>query len=428
LKCSQKRRQAETVIMKKKILRRTRSHPGAVLALAAICASPWLSGCHSDDKVRADSAANAAPVAVVKAERKDISSTLEIASEFQPFQEINVYAKVSGYIRKLHVDWGSHVKQGQLLAELEIPELEQQVQQDRAAAQRSSHDLSRAREEVTRAESAYTVAHLMYQRLADVQKTQPNLVAQQEVDEALGKDQEASAGVSAAKASLAAAEQAVIGAKAALAKDEALYAYSHITAPFEGVVTEISAYTGALLPAGTSSNKGDQSLCRLSQNNMLRLVIPLPERAVGDVQVGQTVAVQVSGANRTFDGKIVRFSDQIDRDTRTMHTEVDVPNPKYELVPGMYASVRIPLHTVKNALTVPVQAVQPSGEDRGTLLVVNEARKIEKRDVRLGLETSTDAEILSGLRENELVVFGTQSQFKAGQSVSPKLIEPSKAD
>lgn len=401
----------------------------ARVGLAGVCLATILfSGCHSEDGVRADSQANAPHVAVVKATRKDIASTLEIASEFQPFQEINVYAKVSGYIRKLHVDWGSHVKQGQMLADLEIPELEEQVQQDEASVQRSAHDLARAHEEVNRAESSYTVAHLSYQRLADVQKTQPNLVAQQEVDEAQGKDREASAGVSASKASLAASEQAVVAAKAALAKDKTMYSYSHITAPFEGVVTEMSAYTGALLPAGTSSNKGDQALCRLSQNNLLRLVIPLPERAVGDVRVGQTVAVQVSAVNKTFDGKIVRFSDQIDRDTRTMHTEVDVPNPKYELVPGMYASVKVPLHTVQKALTVPVQAIQPTAEDHGTVLVVNSSNKIEKRDVTLGLQTATDAEILAGLQDHDLVVFGTQSQFKPGQLVAPKQVEASKAE
>lgn len=396
--------------------------------LSAGLALVLLSGCRSGDKVRADSQANAPHVAVVKASRKDLTSTLEIASEFQPFQEINVYAKVSGYIRQLHIDWGTHVKKGQLLAELEIPELEQQVQQDRASAQKSQHDLSRAHEEVSRAESAYTVAHLTYQRLADVQKTQPNLVAQQEVDEAQGKDLEASANVSAAKASLAAAEQAVVGARAALAKDETMFGYARITAPFDGVVTELSAYTGALLPAGTSSNKGDQALCRLSQNDMLRLVIPLPERAVADVHLGETVAVEVSGVNRTFDGKIVRFSDQIDRDTRTMRTEVDVPNPKYTLVPGMYASARIPLHTVQNALTVPIQAVQISGEDRGTVLLVNSSNKIEKREVTLGLQTATEAEVVAGLQPNDTVIFGTQSQFKSGQLVSPKLVDASKAE
>ena len=310
--------------------------------------------------------------------RGNIADNLEIASEFQPFQEVDVYAKVSGYIRKLNVDWGTHVRQGQVLAELEIPELQQQIQQDDASVRRSEQDLARAHEELNRAESAYTVAHLTYTRLADVQKSRPELVAQQEIDEAQGKDLEASAGVSSEKDALAAAEQGLQVAKAALGKDQALFDYSRMTAPFDGVVTQIYAYTGALLPAGTSStNKGDSALCRLSQNNLLRLVIPVPERAVTDIKDGETVQVSVSGINRTFEGKIVRFSDQIDMNTRTMHTEVDVPNPNYELVPGMYASVKMPLQSVSNVLTIPVQAVQATGPGKGTVLVVGPATKLK---------------------------------------------------
>ena len=223
---------------------------------------------------------------------------------------------------------------------------------------------------------------------------------------------------------MAGSEQELLGAKASLEKDKAMYGYARISAPFNGVVTEMDAYTGALLPAGTSSNKGDQALCRLSQNDLLRLVIPLPERAVGDVHLGETVAVHVSTNDKTFDGKIVRFSDQIDTQTRTMHTEIDVPNPRYELVPGMYATVRVPLHTALNVLTVPLQAVQSSGEDRGSVIVVNGSNRIERRDVHLGLESASDAEILSGLTENELVVFGEQSQFKPGELVVPQITQP----
>jgi RND family efflux transporter MFP subunit len=223
---------------------------------------------------------------------------------------------------------------------------------------------------------------------------------------------------------VAGAEQALQESKAALEKDKAMFAYANITAPFTGVVTEIDAYTGALLPAGTSSNKGDQSLCRLSQNDLLRLVIPVPERAVPDVHAGDTVAVRVSTTNQTFDGKIVRFSDQIDTDTRTMHTEIDVPNPTYALVAGMYATVLIPLHGVQNVLTVPVQAVQTSGEDRGTVLMVNADNKIEKRDVTLGLQTATDDEIIGGLKEGEMVVYGEQSQYVPGELVTPSIVEP----
>lgn len=393
-----------------------------VLTLAALAA-----GC-GGGKTHANDAANAPTAAVVKVERRDIASNLEIASEFLPYQEIDVYAKVSGFIQKLYVDWGTHVRQGQLMAVLEIPELEEQLRLDEAAVRRSEHDLARSKEELTRAESAYTVAHLTYTRLAGVQKTQPELVAQEEIDVAQGKDLEANAGVSAAKDARSAAEQALLVAKAALDRDRALFAYARMTAPFDGVVTKIYAYTGALLPAGTSSSKSDAALCHLSQNDVLRLVIPVPERAVADVHPGETVAVDVSALKKTFTGKISLVSDQIDLTTRTMHTEVTVPNPSYELIPGMYASVRIPLHAAKGVLAVPIQAVQGMVSGQGTVLVVDHSNRIEKRAVTTGLESASEVEVNSGLEENDLVVFGEQNQFKAGQLVSPKSIQPPKME
>jgi RND family efflux transporter MFP subunit len=387
-----------------------------VLALAvSLCPA----GCGGDRK---SESATAQPAPVVKVTRKNLSSTLEISSEFEPFQEIDVFAKVSGYVQKLYVDYGTHVKQGQLLAVLEIPELQQQLLQDEASLRRADQDVSRAREEQSRAESAYNVAHVTYTRLADVQKNRPELVAQQEIDVAQGKDLEASAGVSSAKDSLAAAEQASLAAKAAMAKDKAMFEYSRMTAPFDGVVTKIYAFTGALLPAGTSAAKGDSALCRLSQNDLLRLVIPVPERAVPGIKDGQPVEVDVSSLNKTFTGKIIRFSDQIDPDTRTMHTEIDVPNPKYELVPGMYASVKIPLQSVTDVLTIPVQAVQSKGTGEGVVLLVNSTNHLERREVKIGIQTATDDEILDGLHENETVVFGEQNQFHEGQLVAPQLV------
>jgi RND family efflux transporter MFP subunit len=387
--------------------------------LMVIVLSAFANGC--GDAHKADGA-NVPPAAVVKVQRKSLSSTLEISSEFLPYQEIDVYAKVSGYIQKLYVDWGTHVKHGQLLAVLEIPELQQQLLQDEASVRRSEQEVSRAREEQSRAESAYSVAHITYTRLADVQKSRPELVAQQEIDVAQGKDLEASAGVSSSKDALSAAEQALLAAKAALDKDKAMFAYARMTAPFDGVVTQIYAYTGALLPAGTSAAKGDSALCHLSQNDLLRLVIPVPERAVPDISDGQTLEVNVSALHKTFSGKISLFSDQIDLTTRTMHTEVTVPNANYALVPGMYASVKIPLHTVTNVLTIPLQAVQSTGTGQGTVLLANSSNHLERREVKLGLESATDAEVLSGLSENETVVFGEQNQFKEGQLVAPKLV------
>ena len=387
--------------------------------LLVIILSAFAGGCGEAHQTDASDVPRAA---VVKVQRKNLSSTLEIASEFLPYQEIDVYAKVSGYIQKLDVDWGTHVKQGQLLAVLEIPELQQQLLQDEASVRRADQEVLRAREEQSRAESAYSVAHVTYQRLADVQKSRPELVAQQEIDVAQGKDLEASAGVSSSKDALAAAEQALLAAKAALDRDKALFAYARMTAPFDGVVTQIYAYTGALLPAGTSANKGDSALCHLSQNNLLRLVIPVPERAVPDISDGETLEINVSALRKTFTGKIVRFSDQIDPATRTMHTEVTVPNVNYELVPGMYASVKIPLHTVTDVLTIPMQAVQSTGTGEGIVLVVNSSNHLERREVKLGLQSASDTEVLSGVNENDTVIFGEQNQFKEGQQVLPQLV------
>jgi len=387
----------------------------APLLLAGVAA-----GCGNTRKAEAGNPATAPAVAVVKAVRRDLANNLEIASEFQPFQEIEVYAKVSGYVQKLYVDWGTHVKQGQLLAVLEIPELQQQLQQDEAAVRRSDNDLARAHEELHRAESAYTVAHLTYTRLAEVQKSRPGLVAQQEVDVAQGKDLEARASLSAAQDTLAAAEQSLDVAKAAHEKDKAMYAYARITAPFDGIVTEIYAYTGALLPAGTSSNKGSLALCRLSQNNRLRLVIPVPESVLPEIHIGGSVEVRVPVLKKTYQGIVARFADQVDASTRTMHTEVDVPNPALELVPGEYAEASLVLRQEHNVLAVPVQALNRAG-DTVTVLVVNGQNQIEERKVQIGIESPSEVEILSGLKDGELVVVGNRSQLRPGLTVSPKI-------
>lgn len=380
------------------------------IGLALLCTTV-LAGCGSMEKPKVVAASSAPDAAVVPVTRQNFSNTLDIASEFQPYQEIDVYAKVSGYIKKLDVDYGTHVREGQTMAVLEIPELKQQIEHDKAALAEAHGDLDRAK-------SAYSVAHVTYQRLAAVQKSRPELISQEDIDVAQGKDLEADAGVSAAK-------QAVLAAQDALAKDQTLYAYADLTAPFTGVVTQMYAYKGALLPAGTSSNIGNSALCHLAQNDVLRLVIPVPERAVTDIRMGENVEVQVSSLNRSFAGKIVRTSDQIDLATRTMHTEVQVNNPAYQIVPGMYATVSLPLHSAENVLAIPLQAVQTSGANQGTVLVVDKSNRIQRRQVTLGLQNATDVEVKSGLSVGDLVIFGDQSQYQPGQVVAPKTIKSS---
>jgi multidrug efflux pump subunit AcrA (membrane-fusion protein) len=138
--------------------------------------------------------------------------------------------------------------------------------------------------------------------------------------------------------------------------------------------------------------------------------------------------VRVTALKRKFQGKVTRFSDQIDMQTRTMHTEVQVPNANYELVPGMYAYVELPTVRSVNVLAVPIQAVQRTGEGEGTVLVVNGQHAIESRNVKLGMETANDVEIASGLQENELVIFGEQNRYRPGEIVRPQQVEATGMD
>jgi RND family efflux transporter MFP subunit len=360
-------------------------------------------------------------VGVTKVVKKTLSRQITLSSELVPFQEIDVYAKESGYVQKLNVDYGSRVKQGQVMAVLEIPELEAQLQQDRAEIKNASNQVVRAEHELSRYEAQAKALHLEFSRLNGVFQTQPGIVAQQEVDDAQAKDLAAASQVDAGKAALDAAQNQLTASQAKLARDQSLFDYSKITAPFSGVVTERYANLGTLMQAGTGSSTQAMPLVRLSQDDLFRLVIPVPESYVRYIRVGDPVNVHVGALNRTFPGKVARFSVDVRSDTRTMHTEVDVPNPERVLLPGLYADAELELDQKDNVASVPVQAISHQG-NKTSVFVVNSDDRIEDRPVELGLETSSDAEVLSGLNEGEQVVVSDRSGLKPGQKVHPQLV------
>jgi RND family efflux transporter MFP subunit len=393
--------------------------PG-VLALSAVT----LSSCGRPEKASAAGSAGmeGVSVGVTKVARKALGRTLTVSSELVPFQEIDVYAKESGFVKALNVDYGTHVKAGQLMAVLEIPELQLQLAEDDAAIKNAKDQVTLAEHELNRVQANREVLHLQYDRLNGVAKSKPGLVAQQEVDDAQGKDLAAEAQVEGSKSHLQGAQSQLEVTEAKRAHDQALFDYSKITAPFAGVVTQRYANLGALLQAGTSSSTQAMPLVRLSQDDVFRLVIPVPESYVRYIRAGDPVQVNVPSLNRTLPGKVARFSEDVKEDTRTMHTEVDVPNPNRLLVQGLYAEATITLETKKNVLYVPVQAIDHNG-DRTTVFVVSSANKLETRPLVLGIETSTDAEVVSGLEEGDLVVVSDRSSLKEGEEVQPKMIE-----
>ncbi len=363
----------------------------------------------------------ASPVAVARVGRQEIVRTLDVAAEFRPYQDIDIYSKVAGFVKRISVDYGSRVEKGQVLAVLEVPELVDELERSTASTAQAEAELTASQRELDRAESVHKVAHLEYTRLAGVMDTRPGLVAQQDVDSAMGKDMEAEAKVAADKAATVATQQQLQVARANERKVNTLLAYTQITAPYSGVITKRYADTGAMIQQGISSHTQVMPLVRLAQSDVLRLVIPVPESDVPLVKIGEPVQVTVTALNRTYKGRVSRFSDQVDLDTRTMHTEVDVDNPNLTLVPGMYATARLPLERRTNALTVPLQAINRQ-EGKASVFCVGPDRKLVEREVQLGLETPSLVEVVSGLKEDDLVVVGDRSRLRPGEEVTPKIV------
>jgi RND family efflux transporter MFP subunit len=202
----------------------------------------------------------------------------------------------------------------------------------------------------------------------------------------------------------------------------ALADYATVAAPLTGVITWRYADTGALIQAGTSSNTQSMPVVKLAQSDILRLRLPVPESAVPSIHVGSPVQVQVKAIGRTFAGKVVRFTRSVSLDTRTMETEVDVDNADLSLTPGMYADTTLELDHKENALAVPVQAVVQEANGH-YVLIVDDQDRVRRREVELGEQTSSRAEILRGVSENERVLVGGQSNYQIGEVVKPR-VEP----
>jgi len=381
------------------------------------CSSPQVVGPAGGDEQEA-----VTTVGVASVMRKPMMRQLTVSSELVPFQEIDVYAKESGYVKDLLVDYGSRVQKGQLMAVLEIPELEMQLQQDAAAVASASQQVTHAQHELDRLEAQHRVVHLQAARLSGVAETRPGLVAQQEIDDAQGKDLALEAQVEAGKSALETAKSQLDEAKAKQERDKVMFDYARITAPFAGVVTQRYANLGTLMQAGTRSSTQALPLVRLSQDDLFRLVIPVPESYVKYIRVGDPVQVRVPSLDKVVPGKVTRFSVDVTADTRTMHTEVDVLNPAHILMPGLFAEAVLTLERNNSALVVPLQAVnQAAGQ--AAIFLVDPNSTLQERRITLGIETATDAEVLSGLNEGDRVVVSDRSGLRAGLHVKPREVE-----
>ena len=383
--------------------------------------------CHSADS-KSDARAAAVPSAkVATAQRGDISHVLTLAGQFQPYQVVDVHPKVSGYMSRINVDIGDIVHQGQTLAVLEVPELKAELEQTVFQLQQTKEEITRAQHDINRAEAEHAALHAASERLKQAAAGRPGLIAQQELDDAEAKDLASEAQVDAAKSAMAAAQEHTGAARSDNQRVEALHNYTNVTAPLDGVVIWRYADTGALIQGGTNSNDQTLPIVRLSQSSLLRLRIPVPEDDVKYVHLGDQLQVRVDAIGRSFTGKIVRFTREVNFETRTMETEVDVENKDLSIAPGMYANTLLQLAHDTNVVTIPVEALVLNGQQE-TVYVLDDSNRIHIRNVAVGLQGSRLAEITNGLNPGDRVVIGGQDKYQEKEEVNPLLTTESASE
>jgi RND family efflux transporter MFP subunit len=392
---------------------------------------PVLAGmvaCNFRNRHSKASAAEMPSARVAAATRGSIAHTLSLAGQFQPYQVVDVHPKVTGFMVRINVDIGDKVRKGETLAVLDVPELNAQLRGAEFEIQRAKDDLLRTQHEIKRAEAVHAALHADYTRLLEASKAQPGLIAQQELDDAQSKDLSAESQVDAAKAASAAAQQHAEVAHADYDRVQALKNYTNVVAPLDGVIVWRYADTGALIQSGTNSNEQDIPIVRLSQSGLLRLRMPIPENDVRYVHIGDPMQIRVDAIGRSFTGKIARFTRDVNFETRTMETEIDVDNKDLSIAPGMYANTQMQLAHADNVTTVPVEALVLK-DNQETVYALDAGNHIHIRNVEVGLRGSKLAEIESGLEPGDRVILGGQENYAEGEQVSPILTqEPASED
>ena len=352
---------------------RSSSGPAVLLFLLALC----FAGCKPEGTGEAPKKSEP-PVRVklIQPKRGDIIRSVSLPANVAPNMQATLYSKVAGYLKAIAVDKGDDVKQGQLLAEIEVPELLADFARTKAEAE---------------------IADLDYKRASEAHQKSPDLVVRQSVDAAKAKS---------------------LMAKANLERAETLLGFCKITAPFSGVVTRRAVDPGAFVPAATSGSAAQNAVVvTLMDFDKVRVQVAVPENEVPLIQKGLPVKVLVEELpGRAFEGSVTRFSHALDDASKTMLVEIDLDNPKRELRPGMYATARIGVEKHMDVMLVPVEAAV--FEKSGTSVFIVTDAKAKKTPVKTGFNDGTSVEILDGLATNQPVILVGKPVLSSGQAVN----------
>jgi RND family efflux transporter MFP subunit len=357
-------------------------------------ASPTLSGYVS-------AATDSLPVVtVVEPERRAGLQTITLPASVEAIERATLYAKVSGYVQWIRVDKGDRVKKGEVLAQLEVPEVEKEYQSAQAAVAESQAEYERAQADAN-------LKQLTYERTKGVRDSEPTLVSPQEVDVAHAASETAAGSVQLAKAHLA-------KARADLGKLQVLAEFAKVTAPFDGVVTERFVDSGALIQAG--ANSLGTPVISVAKIDQVRVYTSVPEVNLAQISRGIKAQVRLDALPAAqISGKVTRFADAVDPQSRTMKTEIDLANPEHRILPGMFGTVTLELSTDPHAVFLPDQSIRQDGAGNKYVFAV-ENGYVRKVTVQAGPDDGTLTQVF-GLRGEQAIVLSGAENLREGSRV-----------
>jgi RND family efflux transporter MFP subunit len=312
-------------------------------------------------------------VQVIAPLRRDVVATLRLHATVSPYHQTTLYAKVSGYLKAIHVDKGDLVKAGQVLAVIDDPELRERYEQ---------------------AQSEYAIKKVTYDRLANVRKENPDVIAKQDVDVAEANYQ---------------------GAKHALDQVASMLDYTKVRAPYKGIITARFVDPGALIQAATSSATQAVPLFTIMDVSVLRFYINVPQEDAAFVKAGTPAVISLKDAGKTLKATVTRSTQALDPITRTMLVEVDLPNPGHDLTPGMFAEVILELRRHANALVLPPSAFVSDKSGKAVFVITDGVA--HKVPVKTDIDDGVWMEVASGLTGDEDVVVTGKSALTDGLRV-----------
>jgi RND family efflux transporter MFP subunit len=347
-------------------------------------------------------------VEVVRPRRATVAQRLQTNATLEAFEETNPFAKVSGYLSDVRVDIGDHVKAGQVLAVIDVPEMKQELAEAKAQLASKQSSLESARRQLDHNKADLALQNALAKDREQLGEGR-GFISDRTLDQVHANADIAKADLGVAEANRDLAANQVDVAAATVEKIKALLAYTQIVAPFDGVVARRQVNRGDLVQAATATRTTPSagSLFTLQRIDTIRVFCDVPENDVPQLHVGDPAIVKPSGFDgKPFIGKVTRFSLRLDPETRNMRTEIDLSNPDERLYPGMYAQVSLEMNRRPDALTVPAAAVGSDGD--GNFVYTITDNRITRLAVKTGLTDNGRIELTAGLSEETPVVASTK--------------------